>query len=310
MDTTSRRVLLERAASQHGVFTTAQAVEAGVTSKQLAALERSQVVGRLARGVWRVTGSPGGPSASASAVVLSQGPGAFLARSSAAWLWDVPGHRSEPVEVLHRRDVHRPATATTHTSRALGPDDVTTRDGIPVTTPTRTLFDLAGGQHPLRTRQDLNNLMGRGLVTVPLLEEALDRLAQRGRPGITVMRRLIEEAADKSVAVGSNLELLVEEILETAGYRHMARQVPACDGQGFIARVDFADRARRIAVEVDSERFHHGLVDRQLDDAKTSRLEAAGWTVVRIPEHEVWHDRAALVTRLRKLRCAHPAQVA
>ena len=67
------------------------------------------------------------------AAILGQGPTALLARSSAAWLWDVPGHSLEPIDVLHRRDQHLPAVARHHTSRSLAPADATVRRDIPVT---------------------------------------------------------------------------------------------------------------------------------------------------------------------------------
>ncbi len=104
--------------------------------------------------------------------------------------------------------------------------------------------------------------MARGLATLAQLDAALDRLARRGRSGITTMRELIAEAHDAGAPAGSNLELVTQDILETAGFGQIERQVPIYDAEGFIARVDFGDRRRRIAVEVDSDRFHGGLVDR------------------------------------------------
>ena len=94
----------------------------------------------------------------------------------------------------------------------------------------------------------MNDLMARGLVTVASLDATLDRLARRGRPGIRLMRRLIEEASEKAAPAGSNLELRVEEILETAGFRDLERQVSLYHALGFIA-VDFGHRGRRIAIE-------------------------------------------------------------
>jgi very-short-patch-repair endonuclease len=301
MDTTRRRALMERAATQHGIFTTAQTVELGIDDRQLTALLRSGVIERRGRGLWRVTGAPPTAEAAALGAVLAHGEGALLARSSAAWLWDVPGHQLGDPHVLQPRDVHLPEGATPHTSRSLGTADATLRRGIPVTTPTRTLFDLAGDQHPLRTRRNMNDLMARGLVTPASLADALDRLARRGRPGIALMRRLIEEASEKAAPAGSGLELRVEEILEAAGFRGIDRQVPLYDSLGFIARVDFGHRRRRIAIEVDSERFHGGLVDRMVDEAKATRIEAIDWLLVRITERQVWHERRELTASLREV---------
>ena len=60
------------------------------------------------------------------------------------------------------------------------------------------------------------------------------------------------------------------------------------------------DRARKIIVEVQSERFHSSLLDRERDKARIAALRAAGWTVVEIREHDVWYDPDKVVRILRE----------
>ena len=294
------RDLLALATGQHGLFTTAQALSVGVRATELQRWARVGRIDRVVRRVRVVNGSAPSPEQQARAVLLAHGDHAALCRSSAAWLWEVPGHDLSPVQVVRRRDVHLNSAANTHTSRRLERVDLTARRGLLVTTPTRTIFDLAGRQHPDRTRRDLNGLMACGLITLELLDESVDRLATKGRAGITTMRRLIAEAHEKGAPAGSNLELRVEELLHLAGLRTMCRQLEVHDGDGLVARVDFGEPDLRIVVEVDSDRFHHGLVDRQIDAGKTARLEALEWTVLRVTEREIWFGRTALVNRLRQ----------
>jgi very-short-patch-repair endonuclease len=306
MDTDARIALLTLAGDQHGLFTTAQALEHRQGPDRLRNWARTGSVRRLRRSVWAVSGAPRTHEQQALAAVLQHGHGAALAERSAAWLWRVPGHLPGEARVLRSRGEHLSTAARSRTSTLVEPADLTVRRGIPVTTPVRTIFDLAGRQQPGRTRRDLNHLMERGLVTISQLDAALDRLATRGRTGITVMRELIAEVHEKGAPAGSNLELVVEDILDQVGFRHMQRQVPIYDHQGFIARVDFGDRRRRLALEVDSDRFHGGLIDRQIDAAKTARLERVGWTVVRVVEREIWWERPALLDRLRKILWSTP----
>lgn len=300
MDAAANRALHALAAQQHSLFTTAQALACGLTRKVLMSWARGDRIRPVRRGVWSVSGAAPSPERSACAALLAHGLGSALCRRSAAWLWEVPGHELEPIRVIRARDEHRPTVATAHTSRAFDGRDLTERRGLRVTTPTRTIFDLAAEQRPERTRRDLNNLTARGLVTVELLEAGLSRLAARGRPGITTMRELIDELRALGAPAGSNLELRVEELLGLAGLRSMRRQLEIGDDEGFIARVDFGDPELRLVVEVDSDRFHRGLLDRQLDAAKTARLEGCGWSVIRISEREVWYESSSLVTRLRR----------
>jgi len=298
MARTSRTHVLELAANQLGLFTSSQAHELGLSRSTLQHWNRCGGISRAGRSVWAVDGSPDSELRRALAIALDMGPGTVFARSSAAWVWRVPGHRLDPTELLRDRGARPSPSSSSHSSRLFDASDVTIRQGLPVTTPVRTIFDLAGDQHVLRTRRDLNNLMGRGLVRLDQLEHGLSRLARRGRPGVAAMRRLIDEARDKAVPAGSNLELVVEDLLQRAGFQNMERQVPLYDEQGFIARVDFGDRERRFAVEVDSDRFHSGLVDRAVDGEKADRIDRIGWTLVRITEKEIWWNRAGLVARL------------
>lgn len=311
MDTDARIALLDLAGAQHGLFTTVQALDHGQGPDVLRQWARTGAIRRARRSVWSVAGAPCTPEQHALAVVLQHGHGAVAVDRTAAWLWRVPGHLPGEPRVLRPRGEHISGAGASRTSTLIEPVDCTIRRGIPVTSPVRTVFDLAGRQHPERTKRDLNHLMGRGLVTLPQLDEALVRLGRRGRNGITAMRALIAEVHQKGVPAGSNLELVVEDLLDQAGFREMERQVPIYDEAGFIARVDFGDRRRRIAIEVDSDRFHGGLVDRTLDAAKSARIEAAGWSLERIAEAEVWWRRPALLTRLRRLLLAsRPAEEA
>jgi very-short-patch-repair endonuclease len=240
----------------------------------------------------------------AMAAVLGRRYRSALALDSAAWVWRLPGHALEPIALVSVRGRHDPGLGSAHTSTCLDVSDLTIRRGLPVTTPTRTIFDLAGRQHPERTARDLNTLMGAGLVRLGQLQTQLTRLACKGRPGITVMRELIERIDGGEAPTESGLELRCRDILAEAGFVGLAQQVVLGDEEGVIARVDFCDRAMRIVIEVDSDRYHGGLLDRMLDATKTERLETAGWTVVRITEQEIFWGRSALVRRLASVLAA------
>jgi very-short-patch-repair endonuclease len=304
MNTDARIALLSLAGEQHGLFTTAQALDHGLGPDVLRQWARTGALRRVRRSVWVVVGAPATNEQSVLGVVLQHGHEAVAVDRTAAWLWRVPGHLPGEPRVLRPRGEHISRAGGSRTSTRIDAIDRTVRRGIPVTSPVRTIFDLAGRQHPERTKRDLNHLMGRGLIRVPQLDDALSRLGRRGRAGITSMRTLIAEVHEKGAPAGSNLELVVEDILDQLGFRNMERQVPIHDEDGFIARVDFGDRDRRIAVEVDSDRFHGGLIDRTLDAAKTARIQEAGWALERVTEEEVWWRRSEVTTRLRRLLLA------
>ena len=79
------------------------------------------------------------------------------------------------------------------------------------------------------------------------------------------------------------------EILDRAGDAPFERQVDVGDEDGWIGRVDFADRRLKVVVEIQSDRFHSSLSDRRRDAERLARLRAAGWLVVEITEEEIFH---------------------
>jgi len=134
------------AASQHGVVSRTQLLLLGFNSDMIRHHLRS---GHLTLDTPRVVGIPGAPMTAARramAAVLDAGPGALLSGTSAMTMWDVPGYVAEPFHVLQPRGGIRPRNPVSrvHLSRIIPPHHVKVVDGIPLTSPTRTVFDLAG----------------------------------------------------------------------------------------------------------------------------------------------------------------------
>jgi hypothetical protein len=116
-------------------------------------------VGRLHlrhRGVYAVGHVPPSPHARAMAAVLACWPGAFLSYLSGGALWAM-GIRWGPIIDVTAATKHRHKGIRVHRSRTLTAREVTVHFGIPVTTPARTLLDLADVldtplPHPRRQR--------------------------------------------------------------------------------------------------------------------------------------------------------------
>ncbi len=176
-------------------------------------------------------------------------------------------------------------------------------DGIPVTTPVRTLRDLAGRIHPERLSQTCDRMLSQRLIRLPDLHALFDELPRRGgAPGTATLRRLILARPDGYRPADSNLELRFESILDEAGEAPFARQVEVGDADGLIGRVDFLDRDLGVIVEVQSALFHSGLVDAARDAERLARLRRAGWIVIEVTDEEVWHRKAEVVARVRAAR--------
>ena len=279
---------------QHGVVARRQARALGASRDQLRRRVESGDWENLTLRVLRLVGAQRTFRQRAMAATLDAGAGAAVSHESAAALWRLPGF---PARELHvSRIAGRSALATVHRTH-VPETHVRLFERIPVTSPARTIFDLAGVLPAGRTERALDNALARGLTTLAGLGQVTEELARPGRPGSSLMRRLLAERAGAYVPPASNLEARLLAVAGQAGLRSLVRQ---CDvgGSRWVGRVDFLDRDRRLVVEVDSDLHHSSLLDATADAARDAALADAGYTVVRIKEHELCHRPEEVVRRL------------
>ena len=278
------------ASAQHGAFSRSQARAAGVTRQMLATRLRRGDLLQLSHDVFVVSGAPDTDRRAAVAATLSVNPSA-LSHGSAAAFWSLPGFRLRPLEIISTRPQRASspsALARVHTTTCLPARHLTRADGLLVTVPVRVLFDLAGTIHPGRLERLLDAAWRLRLVTGRLLRRTLADLAEHGRPGIQVMRELIDERGDDYRPTESNAEGRFQELMRKAGIHSFERQVDvgACD---WLGRVDFRDREVPLVVEIDSETFHASLTDQMHDHQRRDALRAAGYEVMVIASYDLWH---------------------
>ena len=303
------RVLRELAAKQHCLISIDQASDLGFDRRQRHLLIDGLRWERVSPRVARLVGSPASVGQRAMAAVLAAGVGGALSGSSAAAWWGIPGNQLEPLHVVRLRGhSDRPAPgASAHEPTLLLPEHVVMLDGIPVQVPARALFDVAGSRRRGALREDwvrriarmVDNAWSARLVSGVTLHAMLEVMAQRGRPGIRVMRQVLATRGLDYVPPASNLEARVIQILADAGLPEMRRQVDTGDEHGWIGRVDLRDVVLPLILEVQSERFHSSLIDQQLDADRIARLERAGFVVVEITDVQVWHRPHEVVAAVR-----------
>jgi very-short-patch-repair endonuclease len=296
------RRLAER---QHSVVGRHQSRDLGATRSQLEHRAQGPDWERATPNVLRLRGSPTTDLQRAMTAVLDAGAGAVLSHQSAAALWELPGFRLRALEVTSvrigpRRDQR---LAKLHLTRVLPAPHVTRNDGIPVTTPARTVFDLAAVVHPLRVKRALETAWSKRLLDGVGMAAVLDDLGKRGRAGTTVIRELLADRGPGYIPPDSGLEARFNDILIRDGQRPMERQVHV-GGDTWLGRVDFYDRAARLIVQIDSERYHAALVDREADEAQTAALKAAGFEVLRFTDFEVWYCAADVAAKVRRARAS------
>lgn len=277
---------------QHGVVSRAQLLELGLDRD---AVQHRIASGRLhpiTRGVYAVGRPQLDRQGVWMAAMLACGPSAALSHHSAAALWDIgplnygPTHVSVPLHVVRRRpgvELHR---------RVLAPDEVTGRGALSVTSPTRTLVDLALVLSRDRLERAINEADKRDLVDPESLRAALGPLA--GRPGVGVLRATLDRRT--LTMTRSELE---RRFLPIARRACLPMPVTGAELNGF--EVDFHWPGLRLVVETDGLRYHRTPAQQARDRLRDQAHLAAGMTPLRFTHAQVAFEAAYVEATLRQV---------
>lgn len=159
------------AATQHGAIARAQAAQLGATKDVIRHRVRTGRWIRITGDVFRLAGSPSSWRQALMAAVLVWGDGAVISHLAAAALWCLAGFDPGPVELTVPRSRRRAGSGTIH-RHPFSKADVTSIEGIPVTTPARTLIDLASVASREAVEEALDDALRRGMVCSPICADA------------------------------------------------------------------------------------------------------------------------------------------
>ena len=278
-----RRIALI-AARQHSLFTTTQALRAGATKRMIA---HRVATGRWERPYPRVLRIAGAPETFEARVLAACfAADAIPSHTSAGVLWQLDGVDTKVVEVSAARRVQILGL------RAFQLHDLCARDitrigVIPVTSPSRTIVDLAGVLERSRLETALDDALRRGLVTPARLSEAYERLYRRGRAGIGNLRVLLDARRTLAHVPDSVLEERMRRLLLKSGLPEPVLHHRVAVAGRTVAVVDLAYLRERVAIELDGYRYHHGRRQWQTDLARQNTLITLGWRVLRYTNEDV-----------------------
>ena len=272
--------LARRAALQHGVVHRRQALDLGLTSRQIERRLEAGLLVPLHTAVYRLVAHH--PSSEQAVLAACLATGGVASHRSAAALWGFRGARhGRPEVTLRSRSRPELHGVLVHRTARLEAMDVTRREGIPVTTPACTLLHL-GAVIPVEVLEPaLEDAILRRLVTFAEVTRTMERLGRSGRNGAGVLRRLVEARDPATAPTESMLEDRLLGVLRTAGLPAPVRQL-----QMSGVRIDFAYPDARLAVEADGRVWHAGRSDLQRNSSKGNLLVGLGWRVL----HFTWFD--------------------
>jgi very-short-patch-repair endonuclease len=176
---------------------------------------------------------------------------------------------------------------TTHRTSSFCVGDLRILHGIPLTSPARTLLDIAPDlpTHELATALELAQV--NKLVTKRELEQTIDRApSSAGKPAVRAL--IAEPAFTRSEAERLVVALLRAARLPRPAFNHVVEGL----------EVDAVWKPERVVLEFDSYEFHATRAAFQRDRRKDARLSRAGYLVLRTTWHELTNEPHALIARI------------
>jgi very-short-patch-repair endonuclease len=262
---TGDRAIAALAARQCGVVTIAQLADAGITRRGVAHRVQHGRLTRIYRGVYQV-GPIAAPHGREMAAVLTTG--GVLSHHTAAAAWGIrPSDEGEIHVTVTGHDQRSRKGLTVHRSLSL---KAAVHRGLPLTTPARTLRDLA----PLLPTSEYERAVEEAQVQrlVPL------------RPG------------DEPRFTRSEAERRLLALTRAAGL-----PTPLTNTRVAGWEVDAFWPRHKLIVEVDGFAYHGNRAAFERDRRKDAALTAAGYRVVRITWRQLVREPHAVVALLARL---------
>ena len=273
--------MFELASRQHGIVTRRQLLEVGYSASAVDRRVRMGALVRLHPGVFKIGGNPSTREQVLMASVLAVSPEAVVSHSSAAGLW---GLLSWPrtVHVMTTRSRWRPKQFSVHRTADLDAGHVTRVDGIPVTTPARTVVDLGSVAGRRTVGVALDGALRANLTSLLEVASVIDDVSRQGRTGVGIARDLLMERQEWTGSTESPLEDLFRQIIEDAALPQPTPQLVVRDRYGvFIGRVDFGYPNQRLAIELDGYQYHSDPGTFASDRVRQNALITAGYRLLR-----------------------------
>jgi very-short-patch-repair endonuclease len=283
----------ELANRQRGVVTRNQLVELGLGDT---AIRRMLAAGRLHsihRGVYSVGHRHLDRRGRWLAAVLAYGDDALLSHRGAAALWGISRGEGRWIDVTAQRGRHgRRAGVILHRSK-LNEEDREIRDGIPVTSVARTLFDLSEVQDLSRLKRTCEEADRLGLLEMQRLEDVVER--GWGRHALKPMRPIVYEARAPTTT-RSPLEDRFARFCQEHGL-----PAPSFNTTVLGYEVDALWPAQAVIVELDGFAFHHHRAAFERDRARDAALQVAGYRTLRITHRRLDMEASRVADELRRL---------
>jgi hypothetical protein len=268
---------------------------AGMQDGAIAHAVASGRLHRVFRGVYALGHPKVSEHGRLRAATLACGDGAVISHRSAGALLRLLDEGPVVIDVITPESRGREIDGI-HLHRVRPPrlEETGTVDGIPCTSPARTLVDLAGVVGDWTLRSAFERAAQRRMLDIPAIEASIDP----GRRGIRSLTALVEHwrrAAPlaKKGRLKSPLEAKVLPLLVPRGLPTPLLNAPVPIANGRI-EVDFLWPDHHFALEADSRDYHATHVAFERDRWRDRELMRVGYTTLRVTHRQAETEAQAV----------------
>jgi very-short-patch-repair endonuclease len=267
---------------QHSVMTREQLLGLGLTRHGIEHRVTRGRLHRIHRGVFAVGRPELNFEGRCMAAVLACGPDALVSHITAAELWGLRPRQGGLIEISVPPAIQPRLTGVRlHRRRSLRTADRSMKSHVPVTSPARTILDLANRLSETQLETLINEAATLDLISPDELRESVDdRSSQRGAP---IVRRLLDRQVFR--LTDSELERRFLRVI-----REVELPVPETGTTLHGFRVDFFWPNLGLIVETDGLRYHRTPAQQARDRRRDQVHTAAGLTTVRFTHAQVRYE--------------------
>jgi very-short-patch-repair endonuclease len=289
------------AGRQHGVVARKQLRKLGLRDRAIDDRIASGYLQPLFHGTFAVGHRAVSRTGWMSAAVLACASGTVLSHGSAAELLGLSDKRLAIVHVIPPDWSGRKIPGIRwHRVRLPLTDELTVRGGVPCTTISRTIVDMAGESSRGQLRRLVEQAAILRLLDVDEIDLVLSRGRRRGGPRLRAILSPWRSTSEKRPRIRSRLEarllpLLIEEGLPS----------PRCNARLQVdshrLEIDMLWEKQNLAIETDGEETHGTPAAFQRDRLRDQILTAAGYRTARVTWRQVVDEPNAVVHRIARM---------
>lgn len=287
------RLIAELAAGQRALITRRQLLGLGVETNMIdRALDRGRLH-RVHQGVYSMmplTVLP--PLAREHAAILACGERALLSRHSAAAVWGMRPFVEGDVDITvigsergrKRKGIH------VHRIRSLDQRDARHYNGLPITSPARTLLDIAPHTSARSFEWAIDQALTKRLTTNSQIRAVLATYPRAA--GIARLRALTDPDRPTTLTRSHPEEHLFRH-LRQAGIR-----TPEANAKIGNYTADFLWRAEKVILEIDGYHYHHTRTAFERDHQRDSEHQRHDFLVIRVTPRQLERNLEALLVQI------------